>query len=115
TQIATSIAANGLFLKHSRDDETEADEYGARFLSGAGYDPNALITFFQKLQAQEGSVPGFAKYLSDHPATGDRITHLRKTIADNHLGGTNVNAPAFQAIKQRVKAYVSTPARAPGA
>jgi hypothetical protein len=115
TQLATTIAANGLFLKHSRDDETEADELGVHYLSAAGYDPNALITFFHKLQAQAGSQPGFLKYLSDHPATGDRINHLQQIIATEHLGGSNVNAPAFQSIKQRVRAYASAPGAAPGA
>ena len=62
-------------------------EYGAKYASGAGYDPRGLITFFQKLQKQEGKTPQIMKFLSDHPATPDRISHLDKYIADHHLSG----------------------------
>src|SRR5215468_1110353 len=55
TAVATSIAAKGSLLAHSRSDENEADEYGARYSSMAGYDPHGLVTFFQKLQAKEGN------------------------------------------------------------
>ena len=45
-----------------------------RYSSAAGYDPHAFATFFKRLQASEGGSPGVLIYLSDHPATGDRIT-----------------------------------------
>jgi predicted Zn-dependent protease len=80
-QIASSIAANGLMLAHTRADETEADELGVRYASAAGYDPHALSQFFRILQAKQGSMPGVMVYLSDHPATGDRITHIEQMIA----------------------------------
>jgi predicted Zn-dependent protease len=110
TQLATTIVGNGLMLKHSRNDETEADEYGARYASGAGYDPHALIAFFHTLQQKEGSMPGVMVFLSDHPATSDRIAHLEQYIDANHLGGSNRGGGAFQPIKQRILAQA---ARAP--
>ena len=45
-QLTSSIAGKGVLLAHSRADETEADEYGARYASSAGYDPHAFPTFF---------------------------------------------------------------------
>jgi predicted Zn-dependent protease len=110
TQLATAIVGNGLMLKHSRDDETEADELGARYASQAGYDPNALITFFHTLQAKEGAMPGVMVFLSDHPATSARISHLQQFIAGNHLGGSNLGQGSFQPIKARV---LASAARAP--
>jgi predicted Zn-dependent protease len=108
-QLATSIAANGLFLAHSRADETEADEYGARYLSAGGYDPNGIVQFFHTLQAKQGQVPGVMVFLSDHPATGDRITHLQQYIAQHRLTGNVLNEAPYRSIKQRVLAHVSAP------
>lgn len=110
TQIGESIALNGVMLKHSRGAETEADEYGAKYASQAGYDPHALITFFQKLQAQEGHTPKILSYLSDHPATQDRIDHLNEYIAKNNLTGHELNAAPYAAIKQRVLSRPPPPA-----
>jgi beta-barrel assembly-enhancing protease len=112
TQVATTIAGNGLMLKHSRLDETEADELGARYASAAGYDPNSLIAFFQTLQSKEGAMPGVMVFLSDHPATGDRIQHLQQFIAANHLTGSNRGQAQFGPIKARVLATASRPASA---
>jgi predicted Zn-dependent protease len=89
-QLAVGVAGNGYLLAHSRGEETEADEYGARYAAGAGYDPHALITFFGKLKAKEGHVPQFLTYLSDHPATSARIQHLQGYISRHHLTGATV-------------------------
>jgi predicted Zn-dependent protease len=115
-QVASALAEKGALLAYSREDETQADEYGARYASQAGYDPHGLIQFFEKLEKLEGQQPAFAKYLSDHPATADRITHLQQYIPDNHLTGTELGAGRLQPIKQRLGAQVkSAPAAATGA
>jgi predicted Zn-dependent protease len=105
-QLATGIAANGLLLAHSRADETEADEFGVRYASAAGYDPHALSAFFRTLQAKEGRMPGALVFLSDHPATGDRIGHIEQVIAAKHLGGSERNEQRYLAIRARVLAHV---------
>src|SRR5262247_2172316 len=70
------------FLKFSRGMESEADRLGAQYLWASGYDPNAMITFFEKLEAKEKKKPGtIAKVFSTHPMTGDRITEVRKLVA----------------------------------
>jgi predicted Zn-dependent protease len=110
-QVASALAEKGALLAYSREDETQADEYGARYASQAGYDPHALIQFFEKLQKMEGQQPAFAKYLSDHPATADRIVHLQQFIAENHLTGSELGADRLQPVKQRLGASVrSAPA-----
>lgn len=101
-QIASQLVTGGTMLAHGRGEETEADEYGARYAAGAGYDPHGLITFFQKLQAQQGSSPGFMKWLSTHPTNEKRIADLNKYIAQNRLTGGK-NAPGeLPAIKQKL-------------
>jgi len=101
-QLASTLAAKGALLAYSREDETQADEYGARYSAQAGYDPHGIIQFFEKLKAMEGNQPAFAKYLSDHPATADRITHLQQYIAENHLSGTELGAERLQPVKQKL-------------
>jgi predicted Zn-dependent protease len=102
-QIATALVGGGVQLAHSRSQETEADEYGARYTTAVNYDPRGLVSFFQKLQAQEGQVPGFLKWLSTHPASAERVQYLNQYIAKNRLGGTDVGADRLSAIKQRLK------------
>ncbi|MGH9833030.1 MAG: M48 family metallopeptidase [Blastocatellia bacterium] len=69
------------FLKFSRGAEKEADRLGAQYLWATGYDPQALITFFEKLQAKDKKKPGaIAKVFSTHPMTNDRITEVRSLL-----------------------------------
>jgi predicted Zn-dependent protease len=107
-QLAATLAAKGALLSYSRQEETEADEYGARYSSQSGYDPKGLIQFFEKLKAMEGQQPAFAKYLSDHPATQDRITHLQQYISEKHLSGTELGAERLQPVKQKLLAQART-------
>jgi predicted Zn-dependent protease len=112
-QLTSSIAGKGVLLSHSRADETEADEYGARYAAGAGYDPHAFATFFERLQKSEGSSPAVLTYLSDHPATGDRITHINEYIASQHLAGSALGAESYAKIRRRLATLPSaTPAPA---
>lgn len=69
--IGLGLALNGVFLKNSREDESEADALGAHIMSEAGYDPVALAQFFEKLEKQGG--PGVPEFLSDHPSPGNRV------------------------------------------
>jgi predicted Zn-dependent protease len=48
----------------------------------AGYDPQAFISFFEKVQALEKRKPGMVeKAFADHPQTPDRILHSQEEIA----------------------------------
>src|SRR5262249_12558183 len=55
---ALGLAVPLTFLKFSRGAEKEADRLGAQYMWAAGYDPNALVTFFEKLQAKDKKKPG---------------------------------------------------------
>src|SRR5215510_12679710 len=101
-QLAATLAAKGALLSYSRADETEADEYGARYSAQAGYDPHGIIQFFEKLKAMEGQQPAFAQYLSDHPATEDRIKHLQEYIPEKHLTGSELGAERLKPVKQKL-------------
>ena len=50
----------------------------------SGYDPQAFISFFEKVQAQEKNKPGtLAKAFSTHPQTPDRIAKSQDEIAQS--------------------------------
>jgi predicted Zn-dependent protease len=70
------------FLKFSRNAEREADFLGLQYMYKAGYDPNAYIAFFEKIQAEERRRPGSVpKAFSSHPPTPERITNAQNEIA----------------------------------
>jgi predicted Zn-dependent protease len=51
------------------------------YLYKTGYDPQALISFFERVQAEEREKPGFvAKAFSTHPQTSDRIRKTQREI-----------------------------------
>jgi predicted Zn-dependent protease len=79
---AANIAVPMTFLHFSRDFEAQADYLGVQYMYRAGYDPQAFISFFEKVQALEKRKPGMvAKTFSDHPQTPDRILHSQEEIA----------------------------------
>jgi predicted Zn-dependent protease len=79
---AANIGVPATFLKFQRGFEAEADYYGLQYMYKSGYDPNAYIAFFEKIQAQEKRKPGtLAKVFSDHPQTPDRIEKSQQEIA----------------------------------
>jgi hypothetical protein len=79
---ATQLAIPMGFLQFSRMDEAEADWLGVQYMYKSGYDPQAFIQFFEKLDALEKHKPGtLAKVFADHPQTPDRIMHSEEEIA----------------------------------
>jgi predicted Zn-dependent protease len=73
------IASEGLLTIHSRDEEREADYLGVRALARANFDPQAMVTMFQKLRTQDSSLLG--SLFSDHPDVEERISNTRYEIA----------------------------------
>jgi beta-barrel assembly-enhancing protease len=70
------------FMKFQRNFEAEADYLGLQYMYKTGYDPQAFISFFEKIQAKEKKKPGaVAKAFASHPQTPDRIEASQKEIA----------------------------------
>lgn len=62
-------------LPNSRKQETEADKIGLELAARAGFNPDAAVTLWQKMAAQDGSKP--PAFLSTHPTNETRIAELR--------------------------------------
>jgi predicted Zn-dependent protease len=101
---AAGIALPLTFLKFSRGAEKEADRLGAQYLWKTGYDPNAMISFFEKLQAKEKEKPGtLEKVFRSHPMTKDRIKEVRKMLV--RFPGKSeyqISSSDFIAVKDRL-------------
>lgn len=75
TQLVGMAGQYGLSLPHSRTQESEADQMGLELMARAGYNPQAGITLWQKMQrASQGAPPQF---LSTHPSSGNRIAKMQ--------------------------------------
>jgi predicted Zn-dependent protease len=79
---ASGLALPLTFMKFQRNFEAEADYLGLQYMYKTGYDPQAFIAFFEKIQAKEKKKPGtIAKAFASHPQTPDRIEASQKEIA----------------------------------
>ncbi len=79
---AAQIAVPLSFLSFSRTFEAQADYLGVQYMYRSGYDPQAFVSIFEKLQALEKRKPGvLARAFSDHPQTPDRIASSEEEIA----------------------------------
>lgn len=91
-----SQGLNLLFLKYSRNDETQADELGVQYSSQIGYDAHEMATFFTTLQRQQSkSASTLPEFLSTHPDPGNRYTAVNKLAtsyqATNKLTNLKIN------------------------
>jgi len=71
-----------LFLKYTRDDETQADMLGFRYSLRGGYDPHAMLDLFSMLQGVEavsgqGRLPSWA---TTHPFPESRLVHTERML-----------------------------------
>src|SRR5580700_3448804 len=94
------------FLQFTRVDEREADYLGLQYMYKAGYDPNAFVSFFEKIEAEERRRPGsIPKVFSTHPPTPERVTKAQEEIAtilparDEYI----VTTSEFDTVKRRLQ------------
>jgi Zn-dependent protease with chaperone function len=83
-------------LRFSRDAEREADAEGLRRLVAARIDPAGMISFYEKLAAEQRLSP--PPILSTHPATGERLDALRQEVS-RQKGGWQTLPVDIQSIK----------------
>src|SRR5271169_5520721 len=97
-QMGIQFGAQGLTLKYSRGDESQADAVGAVILYKAGYNPQALADFFQALESQNAGAP--PQLLSDHPNPGKRQQAIEKEIRNWPPKNYQTTSAAFDKVRQ---------------
>ena len=112
-QAAIQVGGTAVFAKFSRDDEKQADDGGFESLRRAGINPEGMLTFFQKLLAEEqSSGDAVSSWFSDHPGTSDRIADIQGKLASvpqSELQREQIDSQQYQSIKRRVMALPPAP------
>ncbi len=87
-QTAQDLAEYGAALKnleYSREDESEADEYGLKYMDRAAYNPWGMVELLELLQSLSQSKPGlFGDFFASHPLTSRRIEDVREIIGKDY-------------------------------
>lgn len=86
TARATSKFATGMAnLRYGRNDESESDKYGLKYMQQAGYNPWGMVELLELLQSLSDSQPGlFGDLLATHPLTSTRIKDVRNIIRQSY-------------------------------
>lgn len=73
-------------LKFSREDESEADEFGLKYMAQAGYDPSAMLDVMEILKnaSKGGRQP---EILATHPQPETRLREIRATLQETYPDG----------------------------
>ena len=107
-QAAINVGGTAVFAKFSRTDEVQADEGGFNNVMRAGISPRGMLTFFQKLLAEEQASGGggsTAAWFADHPGTTDRIADIQRMLNQvpaSQLNSLQVNDAGFASMKARL-------------
>jgi predicted Zn-dependent protease len=115
TQAVVNVGATAVFAKFSREDEVQADDGGFQNVVRAGISPRGMLTFFQKLLAEEqaqGGSGSVAPWFADHPGTQDRIADIQRMLDAMPAGSLDklqTNDAAFVAMKQRLARLPAAP------
>ncbi len=119
-----ALAYNGVqilvplaFLKFTRGAESEADRLGAQYAWAAGYDPQSLISFFEKLEKKDKDKPGtLSKLFRTHPPTPERIQAVHELIAKfPERDEYTINTSEFNKVKARLLAITNSKVLDPAA
>ncbi len=107
-QLGLGLGVDSLLLKNSRTAETQADEVGTYILYQAGYDPHAMVQFFQIIARKYPQRT--LQFFSDHPNPENRIKDVDEEITQ--LGpprGTKTDSPEYEGAKQYLAALPLPP------
>jgi hypothetical protein len=102
------MGTQGLMMKYSRNDESQADSVGTVILYKAGYNPQGMVDFFKTMGSQGGSAP--PEFFSSHPNPDNRQHAIEKQIANWPAQNFVGDSPEWQNLRQhaaQVKSYTA--------
>jgi len=106
----TDFFTSLMLLGYSRKNEFESDNSGVRYSLAAGYDPRAMVDFFEKLKTMEKKPPTkFETLFRSHPPTADRIERVQLYLVEVKLDEAELvrNGERFKRLTQNLPAEES--------
>lgn len=101
--MASEMIQQGRSEMWGRQAEIDADIYGTEYVVKAGYDPAAMMSFFEKMNRLEMKrAPMYEGYFDVHPPTGDRIK-----IVKTHLESMQLDVPEAAGYKVQARVYAT--------
>ncbi|HVS30515.1 MAG TPA: M48 family metallopeptidase [Thermoanaerobaculia bacterium] len=105
------VGLNALFLKFSRELETQADVRGAQILAASGYSPTDMISFFNQLAKVDSSKK--TTWMSHHPAPPDRQARIQKEAQLLRVtSNPTQNVAQLNRVKTQMARYGAAPTTA---
>jgi len=109
-----SVLAQAGFAKFSRDDETESDRFGVKYVTRAGIDPRGMPSMFRILLRERERNPGSVEaWFASHPVEESRIRTTEEEIDRIDpvvLRSLTRDSRSFQSFKERLAALPRSPA-----
>ncbi|MGB9428761.1 MAG: M48 family metalloprotease [Gammaproteobacteria bacterium] len=110
--MGTIATAEGALIQHqitfTRSQEEEADRVGIQTLARAGFSPQGMIEFFQKMQ-RSSALNGYDRipeFLLDHPLDSTRMAYLQERALSMHVP-PRPDSRSYAIMKARVRVLES--------
>lgn len=84
---------------YTREAEANADSFAHQTLLAADIPPEGIATFFERLQAEEGSEDTILAHWASHPELGDRVAAARDTMPSDFVGTAILDPQEWDALK----------------
>ena len=103
-QAAIQVGGGAVFAGYTRDAEREADAVAVDYLLRTGYNPNGMVTFFQKLLAMQQRQPSSVEqWFATHPTTAERVQNTQALINQRGVpANATTNTQAFTNFRNRL-------------
>jgi predicted Zn-dependent protease len=100
-------------LQYTRHDETQADEFGLRFMSEAGYDPKAMLEVMQILETVTPKTGRQPEFMVTHPYPEHRMEDIQQWLKEHFPNGVPTNLTEGAPLRNGVPAGGRAPVRGP--
>jgi predicted Zn-dependent protease len=103
-QAGIQLGGTAVFAGYSRDAEREADAVAVDYLLRTGYNPNGMVTFFQKLlDLQQRQPSSVEQWFATHPTTVERVQNVQAVIAQRQVpANATTNTQSFINFRNRL-------------
>ncbi len=94
--LGTSAGGAVYLLKYGRDQETQADSLGMRYMTRNGYNPVGQLRVMEVLQAASGTGGRPPEFFSTHPYPETRIERINEEIHDHYADYEDTSKYSFR-------------------